>query len=236
MFFDLMTDLVDTAAETIAEGDGGASMSERVFGLISRAIIRGEIEPGAGMTEPDLARRFGISRAPLREALRRLEEQQLLERNPYRGMRVTALSRTMVEELFEIREELEGLACRRAATRITDADVVQLRAALAAERDAIRDQARDRPAEVAVLASSGPHTLTAKIAANGELVKILDSAIWRLLRADYWRRVSRRPEALRASHVEHIRIVEALSERDGELAEILMRRHIRNTLNRRIEA
>lgn len=230
-----MVEIVDTLEDRVPEGDSGASMSERVFELIRNAIIRGEIEPGAGMTEPDLARRFGISRAPLREALRRLEEQQLLERNPYRGMRVTALSRTMVEELYEIREELEGLACRRAATRIADGDVAQLRAALGIERDAIRDQALDRPAEIAVLASSGPHTLTAKIAGNGELVKILDSAIWRLLRADYWRRVRRRPEALRASHVEHIKIVQALSERDGELAEILMRRHIRNTMNRRIE-
>lgn len=225
---------VDNLADP-ALSTAGASVSEQVFGLISKAIINGEIEPGAGMTEPELARRFGISRAPLREALRRLEEQQLVERNPYRGMRVTELSPEKVGELYEIREELEALACRRAADRITAIQVDALKVALNQERNAIRDLSLGRSNQVAVLGTLSLHSLIAKISDNRELTKVLDSAIWRLLRADYWRRVGQRPAALRASHKEHHAIVRALVERDGDLSALFMRRHIRNTMHRRYE-
>jgi len=230
-----MNDRVDNSMDS-AVLKAGASMSEQVFGIISNAIISGEIEPGAGMTEPELARRFGISRAPLREALRRLEEQQLVERNPYRGMRVTELSPGKVGELYEIREELEALACRRAADRMTPGEIEALKVALNQERKAIRDLALGRrPGQPSVLGTLSLHALIARISDNRELTKILDSAIWRLLRADYWRRVRQHPEALRASHQEHIAIVRALVERDGDLTALIMRRHIRNTMRRRDE-
>lgn len=224
---------VDNMVGASVKQEGGASSSERVFALLTNAIIDGEIAPGEGMTEVDLARRFGISRAPVREALRRLEEQQLLERSPYRGMRVTALSREMVEELYEIRQELECLACRRAAQRMSDTDIVALNASLAQERLAIRNLTLGKAGQVPVLGSQSPHALIAAISGNRELMKLLDSAIWRLLRADYWRRVRQQPAALRASHVEHIGIVRALAERDGDLAATLMRRHIAKTMLRR---
>ena len=184
------------------------------------------------MTEPDLARRYGVSRAPLREALRRLEERQLLERSPYRGMRVVEPSARMIRELYEIREVLEGLACRKAALAMTDEDVVRVRAALAEEHRRIAA----RTGSAADL--GGParflsfHTLIAKIAGNQELLHLLNREIWRLLQADYRRRIHR-PEALRRGHREHLRILQALAARDGDLAELLMRRHIASTLRQR---
>ena len=224
--------IVDNSVAAGDEEPGHAPVSEQLFGLISTAIIDGELSPGASMTEPDLARRYGVSRAPLREALRRLEERQLLERSPYRGMRVVEPSARMIRELYEIREVLEGLACRKAALAMTDEDVVRVRAALAEEHRRIAA----RTGSAADL--GGParflsfHTLIAKIAGNQELLHLLNREIWRLLQADYRRRIHR-PEALRRGHREHLRILQALAARDGDLAELLMRRHIASTLRQR---
>lgn len=224
--------IVDNNVHSDAMVETVEPRSERLFGLLRDSIIRGELPPGVAMTEPELAKRFGVSRAPLREALRRLEEQQLLERSPYRGMRVAQLSSRRVEELYEIREELEALACRRAAGRLTDPDLVQLKEALADERASIHARTTARPGAIPPTRVLGLHEVTARIADNRELLRILDSAIWRLLRADYWRGV-REPAVLRASHVEHVSIVRALAQHDSTLSELLMRRHIRNTMLRR---
>ena len=226
-----MAGIVDNYAE-----EGGSSehapASEKVFGLISHAIIEGELPPGASITEPDLAKRYGVSRAPLREALRRLEERQLLERSPYRGMRVVAPSARMIRELYEIREVLEGLACRRAAAVITHDDVTRLRTTLAEERGRIVRRAGETAALGTVRRSFNFHTMIAEVAGNQELVQLLNREIWRLLWADYRRRIHR-PEALRQGHLEHLQIVRALAAHDADLAELLMRRHIANTLRRR---
>ena len=85
--------------ETVISGMNTRTSHAQVVNELGRAIIAGEYEPGAALTEPELARRYGVSRAPLREALRRLEERQLLERNPYRGMRVIAPSARMIEQV-----------------------------------------------------------------------------------------------------------------------------------------
>jgi DNA-binding GntR family transcriptional regulator len=212
--------------------DDNAPQSERLYELLSNAIISGEIAPGASMTEPGLAQRYGVSRAPLREALRRLEERQLIERSAYRGMRVVELSPRMVEELYEIREALEGLACRRAASRVGDPEATLLRDALASERAYIRYRVGGGEADSSAPKVSSVHSVIARIADNRELLDLLDGAIWRLLRAEYWRRI-KRPNELRQSYLEHAGIVRALIHRDGELACLLMHRHIRKTFERR---
>lgn len=220
-----MTEIVDN----IEESEAHAPQAERLYELLSNAIIGGEIQSGVSLTEPDLARRYGVSRAPLREALRRLEERQLLERVPYRGMRVVALSDQAIADLYEIREQLEALACRRAASRIGPEEVMQIRAALESERAYIRDRLRGSRQPPNVLSL---HTLIAKLSGNVQLFDLLEGAIWRLLRAEYWRRI-KRPDELRRSYLEHAAIARALIDHDGDLAELLMRRHIRLTYERR---
>src|SRR5690349_14050541 len=97
--------------------------SAKLLESLGARIISGEMPPGTKLTEASLARQLGVSRAPLREALLKLEERQLIERVPFSGMRVAVLSPNTIFELFEIREVLEGLACRKAAGVITDAEV-----------------------------------------------------------------------------------------------------------------
>lgn len=197
--------------------------SEKVLGQIGHSILSGEFEPGARLTETDLAQRFGVSRSPLREALLRLEERQLIERVPFSGMRVASLDPRTVDELYEIREALEGLACRRAAAVITPEQIAGLRAALA-DRSAARRAARNGDARKQPTIQDF-HVLIARISGNRELERLLTGEIWNYMRAQY-RRWARAPERMELGHAEHLRIVDALEARDGELAEILMRRHI----------
>lgn len=106
------------------------TLSEHVFRLIQAAIVKGEIAPGSKISEPELARTYGISRGPLREAIHRLEGQKLLVRVPHVGARVVSLSHAELVELYEIRESLEGMACRLAAERMTQQEIGELRRVL----------------------------------------------------------------------------------------------------------
>jgi len=76
------------------------TLSEHVFRLIQAAIVKGEIAPGSKISEPELARTYGISRGPLREAIHRLEGQKLLVRVPHVGARVVSLSHAELIELW----------------------------------------------------------------------------------------------------------------------------------------
>ena len=122
--------MLDQLETPVVSQDDSQTMSENVFRRIQAAIVKGEIAPGSKISEPELARTYGISRGPLREAIHRLEGQRLLVRVPHVGARVVSLSHAELIELYEIRESLEGMACRLAAERMTDAEIEELRQVL----------------------------------------------------------------------------------------------------------
>ncbi len=202
---------------------GPVSASERLLEGIGQSILTGEFPPGSRLTEASLAERFGVSRAPLREALLRLEERQLIERVPFSGMRVAPLSPETIDELYEIREVLEGLACRRAAAIITIEQIGELRRGLAERAHILRDDRGSDNRQQPTI--NDFHKRLAAISGNRELERLLNGDIWHYLRAQYrrWGRPAERPEIGLA---EHGRIVDALEARDPELAELLMRRHV----------
>ncbi len=211
----------------MADNSGSAQdhvpASERVLERIGQSILQGELLPGTRLTETDLAQRFGVSRAPLREALLRLEERQLIERVPFSGMRVAPLGPRTIDELYEIREVLEGLACRRAAQIITPEQVAELRQLLAGRATALRDS---RVGDIRQLPTIHDfHKMIAAISGNRALERLLNGEIWNYLRAQY-RRFARSMERVETGLVEHMRIVDALEAHDADLAELLMRRHV----------
>ena len=211
----------------VAEAAHQAPASDRLVERIGDCIFSGEFPPGAKLTEVELARRFGVSRAPLREALFRLEERQLIERAPFSSMRVASLEADTVEELYEVRAVLEGLACRRAAAVISADQVAALRALMATRKTALQ---ASPPADMRELPTIQDfHRMIAEISGNRALARLLNSEIWRFIRAMYrrWARSTARAEDGLA---EHARIVEALAVHDGELAELLMRRHVASSL------
>ena len=203
--------------------DDSETLSENVFRRIQAAIVKGEIAPGSKISEPELARTYGISRGPLREAIHRLEGQRLLVRIPHVGARVVSLSHAELIELYEIRESLEGMACRLAAERMSDEDIADLRRVLEThERDeafqagvGYYQQEGDFDFHYKIIQGSGNRTLTQMLC--GELYQLV-----RMYRIQF----STTPNRPHQAFAEHHRILDAIADRDGELAELLMRRHI----------
>ncbi len=213
----------DSLAIDAAQLEESGTLSEHVFRAIQSAIVKGEIAPGSKISEPELARIYGISRGPLREAIHRLEGQRLLVRIPHIGARVVSLSHAELIELYEIRESLEGMACRLAAERMQQAEIDELRRVLDThERDAkfqaglgYYQQEGDFDFHYKIIQGSG----------NGTLTKMLCGELYQLVRM-YRIQFSAKPNRPRQAFNEHHRILDAIADRDGELAELLMRRHI----------
>jgi DNA-binding GntR family transcriptional regulator len=205
------------------EAHSSASLVDALFERISEAIVSGEFVPGAKLSEPRLAARFGVSRGPLREAIRRLEERKLVTRTPRQGVKVVMPSRQAAIELFQMREVLEGLAAREAAHNATPADVAELRAMLANHA-----QALSRPDAMVywqATANSDFHFFVARLSRNQRLFDLLCGEYYTILRLY---RMQHRivPGRAQRALMEHGRIVDAIADGDGELAELLMRRHI----------
>jgi DNA-binding GntR family transcriptional regulator len=212
------------------------STAERVFVELRQAIVEGRIPPGSKLSEPVLAADYAVSRAPLREAIGRLEALGLVERRPRIGARAVKLTGAGLMELYEIREALEGTAARLAAERMSDAAIADLQALMARHRDEVArehgqayfQQAGDLDFHYRIVASSG----------NARLTRILCDDLYHLMRM-YRCQFGMKSDRAREALTEHGRIVDAIAERDGELAEWLMRRHIlasRRSVERRLAA
>ena len=190
---------------------------------LTQAIITGELIQGQKLNETDLAERYGIGRGPLREALRQLEGMRLVRRVPHAGVRVVTLNKETMADLYAVREALEGLACRTAALRMTDAEIATLRSLLDQHADQI-DEADGR----VYVQHEGDFDFHYQIALgsrNQMLIDLLAGELYQLLRMCRYR-TSRLAQRTRPALQQHRHIVEAIADRDGELAEILMRRHI----------
>ena len=197
--------------------------ADRVFEALQDAIVRGEIAPGSRVGETELAERYGTSRGPPREALRRLESRRLVERTPHVGIRIASLGHEALIELYYLREALEGMAARLAALHMTADEVLGLKALLAAHEE---DEALK--ADTAYYQQEGDFDFHYRIiqgSHNDTLTELLIGELYhriRMYRYQYSAYANRPRKAL----AEHQRIVEAIEARDGDLAEMLMRRHI----------
>jgi DNA-binding GntR family transcriptional regulator len=119
------------AIDNLAPVDlGSTSLVALAVGQLRREIVGGTLVPGERLIEEQLTQRYGISRAPLREALRLLGQQGLVEHLPRRGVRVSTLSERDVQELYGLRDVLERYAVDVALPMGTEADLAPIRAAL----------------------------------------------------------------------------------------------------------
>ena len=204
----------------------GETLTDHALRQLQSAIVKGEIAPGSKISEPELARAYGISRGPLREALHRLEGQKLLVRVPHVGARVVSLSRQELSELYEIRESLEGLACRLAASRMAPEEVEAL-------RDVLRAHERDEAFQAGrgYYLQEGDYDFHYRIvqgSGSKMLIRLLCDELYQLARM-YRIQHSTTPNRPGQAFAEHHRILDAIADGDGELAEMLMRRHIRTS-------
>jgi DNA-binding GntR family transcriptional regulator len=107
---------------------------------LAQSIVTGELAQGQKLNEAELAERFGMGRGPLREALRHLEGMRLVNRIPNVGARVVVLDRKTLSDLYAVRAALEGMACRIAATSMTEDEIDQLRKLLDSHEKQIKKQ------------------------------------------------------------------------------------------------
>ncbi|MGO1625796.1 MAG: GntR family transcriptional regulator [Halomonadaceae bacterium] len=199
------------------------TLAERVFHQLQDAIVRGELAPGSKITEPGLASTYGISRGPLREAMRRLEAHRLIERVPHVGARVVKLTMPELLELFDVREALESMAARLAAEHMTPEEVAGLRDVLA-----VHESQSDLQRGEAYYQREGDldfHYRIVKGSHNRMLVNLLCDDLYYLVRL-YRTQFSASGARPHKAFVEHHRIVDAIEVGDAELAELLMRRHV----------
>ena len=211
----------DSALDTSAQD--GRTLADRVFTRLQDDIVLGVLPPGTKLGETELASRYGVSRGPLREAIRRLESRKLLERVPHVGTRVASLKAADLIEIYRVREALEGMAARLAAENMTAQEVAGLRELLAQH-----EQQQDLKEDTAYFQREGDldfHYRIIQGSHNQTLIDLLIGEIYHLVRM-YRYQFSMTANRPQKALGEHRRIIEAIETRDGEMAELLMRRHI----------
>ncbi|MBX2857400.1 MAG: GntR family transcriptional regulator [Cellvibrionaceae bacterium] len=197
------------------------TLATKITESIRTAIVSGDIAPGAKLSEAQLAMQFNSSRGPVREAIRRLEVERLVRHVPHEGARVITLERNEIVAIYQVRESLEGMAASLAAQHMSDEDIVALRQ-LWEQHRAHQHQTGE------YMQADGDFDFHYRIiqgSRNPYLIRQLCDDLYQLLRMFRYRSsrfISRSAVAL----TEHEHIVYAIEQRDSQLAELVMRRHI----------
>lgn len=197
-----------------------SSLTSVVQQEIERAILRGEYAPGAKLVEANVAEKLGVSRGPVREAFRSLEEAGLVRTEKNRGVFVREVSLAEADEIYEVRAGLDELIGRLAAERAEPRDVRELRALLRDMKRAARSRSVDEyyPLNVRF------HERIAQITGNTTLLATYRRLVNEL---HLYRRetLARNSASFPASTREHAAIVDALEAGDGDRASQLLYRH-----------
>ena len=205
--------------------DGGfLSLEEKVYLELEEEILSGVLERGAALNETALSRRLGVSRTPIRSALRRLAEDGLVGISANRGASVVGITEEDLIDIYRIRVRLEGLAALACAERISEASLAALRESVELSEFYISRGNAEKQKEL----DSTFHETIYKESGNRLLCKTL-SELHKKIKA--YRKMSLSvPGRLQRSVEEHRQILEAIEARDGALADRLATRHIEEAL------
>lgn len=205
--------------------DNYKPLRELVFEALREAIINGKLKPGERLMEIQLADDLGVSRTPVREAIRKLELEGFVVMIPRKGAYVADISLKEIADVFEIRGALEGLAAELAAERATEDEIEQMERFLVELAEMIEGKVLDRIVEI----DTRFHETLYSSSRNERLSQILN-----LLREQIQRfrtRTMTHPARMKVALEEHRGMVEALATRDGELARRLAQEHIQSAEN-----
>ncbi|ACJ29170.1 Regulatory protein, GntR [Shewanella piezotolerans WP3] len=195
--------------------------ADKTFFQLRKDIVEGDIAAGSKLSETELSTKYAVSRAVIREAINRLEASHLVERKANVGARVVTLTPEGLIELYQVRESLEGMAARLAAQNMTDGEIADLQALLNSHFDKVQSgktyyqEAGDVDFHYRIILGSK----------NKHLISILTDGIYHLVRM-YRVQLGMSGPRVTTAFDEHKHIVQAICNRDAELAEMLMRRHI----------
>ncbi|MCI8294407.1 MAG: GntR family transcriptional regulator [Lachnospiraceae bacterium] len=193
-----------------------------VFNTLRQAILKGELEPGERLMEIQLSERLGVSRTPIREAIRKLELEGLVLMIPRKGAEVAKISETSLREVLEVRRSLEELAAELACQRIGERELLDLEEAEEAFAEAIIN---GEPMEIAE-SDEHYHDLIYQATGNSRLVQILNNLREQMYRyrLEYIKDEDKRQILV----VEHEHILQALKNHDIQDAKSAVRGHIDN--------
>ncbi|OHX01756.1 GntR family transcriptional regulator [Micromonospora sp. WMMB235] len=197
--------------------------TQSAYESIKTRILGGAYEPGKKLSEEDLAAAVGVSRTPVREALRRLHAEGLVDWEANRGATVPAWREQDLEEIFELRALLEGYGAELAATRITPEEIVRLRELCAEMEGYAAGQRRDRADRIAVC-NAQFHEIILGAGRNRRLSALLGAVVQTPLVNRTFRRYDEAAMARSMSH--HRELIDAFEARDRAWAGSVMRAHI----------
>jgi phosphonate utilization transcriptional regulator len=197
------------------------SLAERVRKAIEQQIVSGLLVSGDKLNEADWAERLAVSRGPVREAFRALEQAGLVRTEKHRGVFVRSVSLAEADEIYAVRLMLEEAACRLLADRVDAVRVARMRATVDAMRDAL--DVRDR--EAYARANVEFHLAIVAGAGNGKLFGMYRQLVGEL---SLFRRAALavHEDAMEQSLAEHRAILTAIASRDAERAVKLLREHV----------
>lgn len=211
-----MTDRNERRSDPVARN----VLSEQVKDRILQWILEGELAPGSRIIETRVARELGVSQAPVREALRDLTTLGVVEMKPYRGASVRKPSKVDLVEAMEVRGELEALAARQAATRITEKQIDELKILI----EEMHKMAEAGDTHGHALRNTAFHSTVVRASGNKTLVRI-----WSMLEPYARTYVTAMVPGIDLIWLgdRHISILDALIAGDPELAAQTMREHAR---------
>jgi DNA-binding GntR family transcriptional regulator len=199
------------------------SVADQVYEVLRERIASGEIERGSRLHQEDLAKEFGVSRTPVREALRRLAAEGLVDLFANRGARVATSTDEQLRSSYETRLVVEPGAARIAAERGLEGPMKLMRAAIADEERAGRSPAKH------FKANRSFHLAVVKATGNPQLVQFMEHVwIGRIGATLYEDRID--SDGLIADHDAHRSIADAIEAGDGERAEELTRGHLERAM------
>lgn len=196
-----------------------------VFNTLRQAILRGELQPGERLMEIQLANKLGVSRTPIREAIRKLELEGLVLMIPRRGAEVAEITEKSLRDVLEVRSALEELAVELACERISDEDVDKLRVAAKEFEEVSKEE------DVTALAEADVkfHDIIYFATDNQRLIQLL----YNLREQMYRYRVEylKREDVCATLFEEHQNIIECIARRDKLAAKQAIGKHIDNQMN-----
>ena len=193
-----------------------------VFNTLRQAILKGELEPGERLMEIQLAERLGVSRTPIREAIRKLELEGLVLMIPRKGAEVAKISEKSLRDVLEVRRSLEELAIELACQRMTEEEIAQLEEAQVSFKEAIAN------GDVMTIAETDEHyhDIIYYGTGNVRLVQILNNLREQMYR--YRLEYIKDEEKRQILVLEHEKILRAIAKRHVAEAKSAMREHIDN--------
>jgi DNA-binding GntR family transcriptional regulator len=206
-----------------------ASVVDQVYTAIRERITSGSLPRGARVHQEDLAEELGVSRTPVREALRRLAAEGLVEMRTNRGARVADIDQGGMRGAYDARLVVEPGAARLAAARRLPEPLARMRAAVAAQRRSLRSVERsfeaNREFHLALVAASG----------NDYLLQLVERLWVARIGATIYERQVETQERMVLDVREHEQILDAIEAGDGRRAESLTRRHLADAMKRSLD-